>query len=307
MIKLIVNFKRSLSVIMLLAFSVSSSGQGHKYIPFPDSAFIWRVVTHDLVNGKESNYQYFTNGDDTVIKGHEYFIIHYSKNTILYPSPYYYIRNDSVTRKIYIFPGPEDTLEGVLYDFSLKVGDTTKSSLSSEGMRSYPGGLIITEIDSILLDDGWHHRWHFDENGTFDTVYPMIEGIGGRCGPFESPGVFEYASWLICAMKEFKPFFPNSVDTCELATGIVESAVQEIFFKPYPNPVSDFLHISSEYEITGKINIQIFDLMGKEVLSLVFEDEGNEVIMNVSELNKGMYYYHVLTENGSSYAGRIVK
>lgn len=306
-------FPRTLTIILaltlVLIITQNLFAQGHKYIPFPDSAFIWRVVTYDLFNNKELNYQYFSNGDKKTQNGFEYIVVYKSNTIDLKPVSSFLVRNDTIDRKVIFVNGLGlPPYEGVLYDYNLKVGDTTKSPLwGGGGMQFYPEGLVVTKIDSIYLSDGWHQRWHFFENGTFDTIYPMIEGIGGRCGPFESPGGFEYASWLLCAMKESKPFFPNNFDTCKLATEITEYRKQIVEYTLFPNPALDEIYITSELGFSDYVVVHIYDLMGKELSCSMNKIDSHEFSVDIALLTRGLYFLHLNIGRDVLYRTRFIK
>ena len=290
---------------LALTQTLTLHSQPHKYIPFPDSAFIWRVWSYDSFNNKESNYQYFTNGDDTIIKGEEYFIVYRSRFADLpITGSQRYIRNDTLNKKVYIFPGSNDTTESILYDFSLKVGDTTKEEIwGGGGMLLYAGGLVVTKIDSIWLDGGWHHAWIFDKN----HIAPMIEGIGGMRGPFEVPFVFEYEYWLECAIKDGKSFYPNSSDSCELATLIAENENYQKKLTIFPNPVSDILTIELQSDKQLVREILFFDLYGRLVppVNIVVEEKRRKC--NMTGLSSGIYTLKVIYNSGGIETFKIIK
>ena len=68
--------------------------------------------------------------------------------------------------------------------------------------------------------------------------------------------------------------------------------------KIYPNPVKDNLHI--ETALNGDINITIFDLVGKEVLSTKVDNT-----VNVDNLTPGMYIAKI-TEDGKTSTTKLV-
>lgn len=68
--------------------------------------------------------------------------------------------------------------------------------------------------------------------------------------------------------------------------------------KIYPNPVKDNLHI--ETALNGDINITIFDLVGKEVLSTKVNNT-----VNVDNLTPGMYIARI-TEDGKTSTTKLV-
>ena len=62
----------------------------------------------------------------------------------------------------------------------------------------------------------------------------------------------------------------------------------------HPNPVSDYIYISSNNIVIDSITI--YSLTGKEVL----EDSKRVNSINVSSLSKGMYFMEIYTDAGRS-------
>ena len=63
----------------------------------------------------------------------------------------------------------------------------------------------------------------------------------------------------------------------------------------FPNPANDYLNFATNSN--EKIDVQIFDMLGKSVLRL--ENARNPV--NISELNSGVYFVHIVlgTQNST--------
>ena len=70
----------------------------------------------------------------------------------------------------------------------------------------------------------------------------------------------------------------------------------------FPVPAGDILNVNST-EIV--ISVRIFDLMGKEVASENLE--GNAVELNFSALQSGMYFAHIVSENGNHHIKKFIK
>ena len=68
----------------------------------------------------------------------------------------------------------------------------------------------------------------------------------------------------------------------------------EVSFGIYPNPVDDYLYISTNEDVK---EIHIYNMLGMTVYQTT-KYNGNSI--NVSELNNGMYLMKVITENGES-------
>lgn len=73
----------------------------------------------------------------------------------------------------------------------------------------------------------------------------------------------------------------------------------------YPNPFNPSTKINYDLPVDGKVSLKIFDMSGKEVMSLVNETVTagyNSVSFNGSNLSSGIYFYRINVEgNGSSF------
>lgn len=79
----------------------------------------------------------------------------------------------------------------------------------------------------------------------------------------------------------------------------VISANGNTFFV-YPNPATDIIQISSEYELAG---IEIIDLTGKSILS----QAGNAKTIDVSNLASGIYILYAKTTSGTLLTTKLTK
>lgn len=72
----------------------------------------------------------------------------------------------------------------------------------------------------------------------------------------------------------------------------------------YPNPVTDkILYISSEYYIT---KVEIMDITGSSVFIQKYEKETKKIVLNLDNLNRGLYIIQVRVDNKSSRTEKIM-
>lgn len=76
---------------------------------------------------------------------------------------------------------------------------------------------------------------------------------------------------------------------------------ETINFKVYPNPVSNFLHISSDIIINQ--NIKIFDISGRQIKNTSINNE----LIDVSTLNNGFYILQVETNDNNIIKKKFIK
>ncbi|MEM5565004.1 T9SS type A sorting domain-containing protein [Psychroserpens sp. AS72] len=65
-------------------------------------------------------------------------------------------------------------------------------------------------------------------------------------------------------------------------------------FSAYPNPTNDNWNISSSISIN---TVVVYDILGKKVMSLT--PNQNEIVIDASKLNSGMYFAKIASDNGS--------
>ncbi len=68
----------------------------------------------------------------------------------------------------------------------------------------------------------------------------------------------------------------------------------------YPNPFNPETKINFIIPSTGLVSLKVFDVLGKEVASLVNEVRNagvHEVTFNASSLSSGTYFYRIETGN----------
>ena len=71
-----------------------------------------------------------------------------------------------------------------------------------------------------------------------------------------------------------------------------DQALRSIFC--YPNPFSDEIHISMEIESVGRVEIGIYDMLGRKVFAQSFESsELPEVITINPSLQSGVYVLRI--------------
>lgn len=81
-----------------------------------------------------------------------------------------------------------------------------------------------------------------------------------------------------------------------ICVGISKYKHNEVNFSIHPNPASDLLNIYIQSSIAGKVQVQIFSLLGQCFKDLDFE--GNEIEVSTSELPKGAYFLKLTSSDG---------
>ena len=69
--------------------------------------------------------------------------------------------------------------------------------------------------------------------------------------------------------------------------------------KIYPNPTADFINITTT-DLFGEGEITLIDLTGRLVLKTSISLDKNQTSVDVSKLNKGVYFLKVVTQQGNT-------
>jgi len=79
--------------------------------------------------------------------------------------------------------------------------------------------------------------------------------------------------------------------------------------KVFPNPAIDQINISFETQVEGNLQLQVFDLNGKEVLrrSTSAQKGINQSTIDISSLTSGVYFVHISGNKGDSSQLKFVK
>jgi hypothetical protein len=229
--------------------------------------------------------------DDTLIAGYYYYKI---KRYNLDEEEYYFERIDSSEGKVYRYISESDDAK---YDFSLTdVGDT----------------LIFDENDEYEI--GWflEHEEPFNQWGLTSTkrmfnailitsgyqLYTFVKDIGLYR---EEGGEVLYSVVLLKGMVKDGVAYGDislvGVDDNQ------ESPKEFSLYQNYPNPFNPTTNIGFRIANSGFISLKVYDILGREVATLVNEDRPAgeyEVKFDASGLTSGLYIYKLQTENYSS-------
>lgn len=207
---------------------------------------------------------------------------------------------------IYFTPSDDMENEELLFDFSLNIGDTIPQSLSFD---YYPiGYAVVSDIDSIYMYDNYYKRIYFETQ--FESIYEVdfyMEGIGHRDGLITPYGLdFEHLFWVRAYRKGEIPYyqFPNGGE-CNFALSIDELYSKSLTIHVYPNPAKDLLTVETIESSLIEV-LKIYSISGTLVKEIVVTKNSISDV-DVSNLESGMYFIEITTENGDRGVKRFVK
>ncbi len=293
----------------------NSNAQAYIYHPFPDSGAIWLNGWVDqgipcIFN--PSIYDIYELGKDTIVDGFKYREVLFGGDTVCsaysYVAPVWrgdLIRDDTLNKEIFILD-IGNNVEQLLYDFNLNVGDTIPNGYGS--VKS--AGIIVTRIDSILLENGTYRK-RFKLNCTLNDEYydtlALIEGIGYTGGLFKGISFgdgFEGGVHLACNSYNdtlFYNFAPFGLQNCDIPTGI--KLVKKTQITISPNPVFSGGSIIIK-GISENYSLSISDVLGQIIF---FTQMNNSQSINLPDsIKSGVYICRILTEDNLLMIKKIV-
>ena len=197
-------------------------------------------------------------------------------------------------KKVY-FHNASDNQEYLLYDFSLKTGDTVPQTYNN---ISYPN-LIVDSIDSVFIGDRYRKRFLYQES--FMVPIEVIEGIGAGSGLLEYMFQFEVIYYLRCFHQDDSLYWINTswagtsceleTDTC-LAISVPETNMDEGLLKIYPNPAKELIMIHYKFPGLNQYNdirLEVYNVFGGKVGESFIPGSKDEFIYDASGLTNGIY------------------
>lgn len=234
---------------------------------------------------------YFTDGD-TIVDGKEYKILdgfHFISRTFL-------LREELASRNVYLnLVARSGNTEYLLYDFSLKVGDSIDIKNPISPFPTDGGFYRVDSIVNRALVDGNEYR-HFylsptPSNTISNSTAVWIEGVGSL-SLINAPGGYpdiNGAGHLSCFFKSGELFYSKLDSISECEPYILSS---EIGNRSLDKVILNTLVKDGQCEIYHAENIRIidvFDLHGKK-LSEMKTNGQDQLNLDFSKFPTGMYF-----------------
>ena len=148
---------------------------------------------------------------------------------------------------------------------------------------------VITDDMFITVDAGIDYNVTYD--GYPDDVFFPVNDI-------------DAATWFPGGFGTDNT--PAIIVNLEEANGIAED-LEKLDVTPYPNPTVDLVNIPLGTSISGTVNLEVFDVEGRMVLSHEScEYNSNILAVDVTTLATGLHTFNLKFEDGSSTSFRVV-
>lgn len=291
-------------ILAFILLSITVSAQ-YQYTSIPTDKATWNYVK-DFQYSK-THFHLIVKGDDTTINGMKYTKLYYryTIGAAVLPDPtippvpkvadapdMYYGAMREDNKRVYIKKKANyDTLERLIYDFNLVVGDTLPDNVY-ERSTTYPDTrfadhYVIDHIDTVTL--GGKTRKRFVAYG-YDSGSPdhndsniVTEGIGSDHGLFHYHQIYKTSNEFRChaAPGILYGVHTPCIYTYEYGTPTAVSNTKKSQpIKVYPNPTNNSVHI----EANDIATITLYNTMGQVVYQAT-----QRPAINIEHLPAGTY------------------
>lgn len=299
---------RIVTIILLILLStiISKKAKSQGFVPYIDSTTVWYDNLYGASGIIETSItsEYYVAGD-TVINSSIYYKIYANKidstwyvwtgNLIVTYSNEYTsaIREDS-TKKFYIVY-KNDSIEKILFDFDLNVGDTLPTMVFNEGCNNPP--MTVIAIDTVFLGIQPLKRFYFYPSWLNKT---LIEGIGSSGGLIwqGSHCMFIESAMCMLAFKKGNDSIAIQCSTPPPIVGINDNLKKEI--KLYPNPAKNIINIKGD--LPRNSTFLLYNQLGNLIYSQLLTS--NQI--QFFELIEGFYYYEIYSQNEIVCNGKLI-
>jgi len=275
--------------------------------------------TFDYSNVSESGTWRWEYTHDTIIQGHQSQVINGTQYRYGGPGTaiintgetYTYHSNDSV----FYF---KDNQFFLLYDFGAQIGDTWVVSIDTNFSACEDSAVVEVTDTGTMLINGVNYR-----TITLETISASLYALNGLCverfgiipTSYQNnnfgfvPGyqycpngpIIDYPLLTFRCYEDstFPTYNPTSRD-CDTLTLDLSNELTIDDIKIYPVPSSNSIQIES----TGKTisSVEILDMNLRTIVRQPFK--GN---IDISELNSGVYFIRIITENKNQFLRKFVK
>ena len=261
------------------------------------------------------------------------------------------IRDDSVERKVYAYlpagtlihdivdfssSRTDTAMEVLLYDFSLKVGDTLIYYLLGDNVVES----AVVRIEAANITVGWNDfssiEHQYDETDTVvslsdntsrslvflkDVTYfgqdnVWIEGVGSVRGFDEGSQVFigDYGNRiLLCFADSSGAVLQTGFDSDDdpndcfcIGFGGDMPVHEELNVKIYPNPITEYMYVSAQQLEDKELHMNIFNTMGICIHRETIKGTDLNKIINLKHLPDGVYIVQI-EQSQRQFTYKIIK
>ena len=158
--------------------------------------------------------------------------------------------------------------------------------------------------------NGFYLQTIFFEQGDLNNIsfYNKVIEVADSANALVASGVAQWKTFTQCYTQWETTYNKQAFqwECGNIVSGVNELAVDNFHLAVYPNPVSSKLTVVNlqfaEYD-----NLEIYDTMGRKVLSSTVKTQNNEFTIVVNALPSGIYFYRFNSKESKSVTGKFVK
>lgn len=177
------------------------------------------------------------------------------------------------------------TEEELIYDFSIKVGDTIAFLYEP---------MVVDSIVFRLINGEYRKHWFFSYPGVPFREF-WIEGIGSNRGVLQSgnAGFVGGWTWLLCMYENSSLIYMNPAhNSCSLfSTGIEETGFPVVRFSSNTSDGYIMVEYPEDFRIT---HLSVISLSGRTVRSYATETKR----LDISGMSSGIFFLKLVYEGG---------
>jgi hypothetical protein len=243
-----------------------------------------------------ANTEIFTIDGDTLIESTAYQKIVITEDQSLTNWSFYAALREDSLGKVFLYD-PEDSLERLIYDFTLSVGDTFYHKAYNHEYHFLDSidTMQVYNIDSVLLETG-EKRKRLMLSGKMHG-FDWIEGLGSPWGlvydSCAAPHILSYWCGLNCVMHGSTLLYSN--DGSGACITDIENELEDLSgVKVYLDPVEQVIHIEFILPPAQPYYLDIFDLQGRRLYrSEALMHSTNHLYSLKNRLLPGIYLYRL--------------
>ena len=258
---------------------------------------LWQTASGGpLPHIKETKFVKFN--EDTLIGSHHFYKVFVATDSLQTGySKSGFIREDSA-KKVY-FRSNSDSVERLIYDFNVIVGDTV---IIFNGMQQK---LAVDTVDSVLIGNQYLKRIVLSSFGWSGEQW--IETIGSLCGILSSGSYFMTGTKhdLLCYYKNDTLQFHNpNFSECYYNNVGIQELPNNGLVSIFPNPFIATAQIIF-HQTYHNVSLSVYDIQGKLMLQKQYAD-CNQIQLNRDRLSNGMYFLKLRLDEKEVETAKIV-
>jgi photosystem II stability/assembly factor-like uncharacterized protein len=167
------------------------------------------------------------------------------------------------------------------------------TSTESPIYNSYIGALVVTGSDIFVVSENEVYR-STDNGNNFNNISGGLPDIGITAFSVNDSSIFVGTNSGI-----WKLLLSDIINSVKNST-LPSSPKSFVLRQNYPNPFNPSTVIQYQIPINGMVTLKVFDILGREIKTLVneYKNQGTyTVLFDASKLSSGIYFYQIRSGN----------